>query len=328
MKLVTFDDLGYLTLLLLRRRPILRWTESICTAIGDLDHLVRAGRRRYVAHNLRLFNSQLDGPELAALVRSVFRDRWASSGDVCYRAWRGSAVDGEWRATAVPCVDGFDRLQRALERGKGAILWESPFGSRERLHLSLLSKQVSFTQVHGAEHGGSSSWLGQNLIRPLSRRFEGKIVPEIVDIQEGAYSYLRLIKTRLAENRVVCMPGLGPKGRRAIGLDFLARKEHFATGVTSLAMSTGAAFIPVYSFEERPGKWRTVFEEPVDLPGNGDRSSAQAAAIQLYAQTLESYVRLHPEQWRRWYAAPVTVGKPGLPAVEVDIAQHSGGKIN
>ena len=327
MKLVTFDDLGYLALTLVQQQPFIGKTEWVGRRLGDLDRTLRRGRRRLVERNLRLFDPELGGEELESLVCEVFRDRWANQGDSCYRAWARSVAGSRHQGPTVPRVEGGDRLRRALGRGKGVILWESPFGSRTRLHLTLLNDSIPFIQVHGAEHGGSASWLGQKLIRGIRRKVEAAVVPEMVDIQEGAYSYLRVIKARLAANLVVCMPGLGPKGRSFVRLNLLGRKEYFATGVVSLAMSAGASLIPVFSFEEGPGNWKTIFEEPIAVDSGQDRRSAQAASIQRYARTIESYVRRYPEQWRRWHTDPLVVGKPGLPAVKVDLPPQRGSEV-
>ena len=295
MKLVTYDDLAFFALKLF---PFARrW-------VADLDRTIRRGRLQAVRKNLERFDPELSPCELDELVIRIYRDRWTASGKT------------------LPRLQGFERVEAGLERGRGVILWESPFGSRGRLHAVLLNRGIEFTQVHGAEHGGSGSWLGQRFIRGINRRAEEEIVPEIVDIQEGAYAYLRLVKARLASNRIVCMPGLGPKGRRFVQLDFLGGQERFATGVASLAISTGAALIPVYTFKERPGSWKTVFEETVDferLPGG--KNARQAAAVERYARLLESYIRRYPEQWRRWYANPISAGNENLSAVSVNRSQ-------
>ena len=95
MKLVTFDDLGYLALTLVQQQPFIGKTEWVGRRLGDLDRTLRRGRRRLVERNLRLFDPELGGEELESLVCEVFRDRWANHGDSCYRAWArsGSGLD-------------------------------------------------------------------------------------------------------------------------------------------------------------------------------------------------------------------------------------------
>jgi lauroyl/myristoyl acyltransferase len=196
------------------------------------------------------------------------------------------------------------------------------------MHLTLLSEGLDFIQVHGAEHGGSDSWIGQRFMRGYRRALEAKVVPETVDIQEGGYSYLRRIKARLAANGVVCMPGMGPKGRRFIQLDFLGGKASIATGVASLSLSSGASLIPVYCFRDRKGVWRTVFEEPAPIDPTENRRSAQEALVEWYARTLESYVRRYPTQWRRWHANSASAGTTDLPAVSVDRSLQNRGEVS
>ena len=308
MKLLTFDDLGTLALMLLKRTPFVGTRRLVGSWLGDLDPLLRGGRRRKVIENLRRFYPMLSDSKLEELTRQVFHDRWSA-------ASQASRVE----------VEGLERLRAALKRRKGVILWESPFGSRAYLHLALLRAGISFTQVHGAEHGGSNSWLGQHIVRRIHRAVEERVVPEVVEIQEGTYSYLRLIKARLGANRIVCMPGLGPKGRRFIRLDCLGGREFVATGVISLALSTGGALMPVYCFRASPGVWKTVFEEPLRLDNIEDKREAQVAAAKHYAELVESYVRRYPEQWRRWHVASArSPGRDDLPACAVDLSEPRG----
>lgn len=317
MKWVTSDDLGWLALEV-GERVAPRAGRWAAAGVAGLDRTFRRGRRRRIERNLRLFQPELDEAAVQALVRRIYRERWTDRGDRLYREWLRAQRDGRPLRLTLPQVEGFDRLQQSLERGRGVILWESPFGSRTWLHLVLLSRGVEFTQAHGAEHSGSGSWLGQNVIRGYRRGLEARCVPEIVEIQEGAYSYLRTIKRRLAENRVVLMPGLGPKGRRFLRLRFLGGEEHFATGVAGLAAATGAALLPVFCFDQGGGRWKAVIEEAVPVHDVASRDDARTAAVELYARTLEAYIRRRPSQWRRWHAEPISPDRGELSAVSVD----------
>ena len=321
MKPATYDDLGFLALWGCEHTPLRPLAPWIGRRLGDLDRLVRGGRRRRMERNLRLFDPKLDGAAKADLMREIYRDRWSGRGMSLYRDWvrRGARPSG-----SPPPIEGLGRLEAGLAAGAGVILWEAPFGSRAQLHLALLERGLPFLQIHGAEHGGSGSWLGQNCIKGMNRRIEERAVPEIADIQEGGYSYLRKVKARLAAGGLVLMPGLGPKGRRFIRLNFLGFEESFATGVASLAMSTGAALIPAYSFRTEDGEPKTVLEEPVRFDLTRGKDQAQADAVTSYARMLESYVRRYPTQWRRWHTDPLATGKESLPAVSVDRTEGGG----
>ena len=313
MKPANFDDVGALALEAIRPVAGERITGAIGRAIADVDRWVRRGRRLRVERNLRRFGPELSSVDRAELSRRVYRDRWV--GEPLYDRW----VRGD--LPPAPLTVGLERVTRALEAGKGVILWESPFGSRSWMHLTLHAAGIPYVRVQGAEHGGSSSWIGQNVVRPLKQRREARCVPEVIDIQEGAYGYLRQIKKRLAENRVVCMPGLGPKGRRFLRLSFLGGEESFATGVAGLAAASGAALIPVFCFCEPSGDWKTCFEEPIPAAAGDDRKEAQFAAVEAYSRILETYVRRYPEQWRRWHAEPISAAGAKLSAVSIDRSQ-------
>src|SRR5262245_36625452 len=67
------------------------------------------------------------------------------------------------RARAVR-VDGQEHLEAALARGRGAILWEIPFGDPTLGKIALRQRGFSLVQVRGPWHGGARTWFGQHVI--------------------------------------------------------------------------------------------------------------------------------------------------------------------
>lgn len=98
------------------------------------------------------------------------------------------------------------------------------FGHRALAKLALVDQGFQLTQVHGSEHGGSESWVGQHVIRPRYRRAAGAIYAEIVDIQEGSLAYLRHVTLLLRRNRIVCLSSTGRFGQNFVPVELLGTR--------------------------------------------------------------------------------------------------------
>jgi lauroyl/myristoyl acyltransferase len=206
-------------------------------------------------------------------------------------------------------VQGIDHLTEALNQGKGAILWESALGLRSLAKQALHDRGFRLIQVHALHHIGGFigseehvSWVRGRVIEPFFERSERHYIDEFIYLPEsGQLAFSRTLLSRLQQNGIVCITGDAPEGHGLIPVPFLGQVELFATGMVSLARMCGAAILPLFCVRSRSGQVRLVIEPPVRVQRQGDRDSCLQAAIVDYARLLESYVREHPEQYRRWH---------------------------
>jgi KDO2-lipid IV(A) lauroyltransferase len=91
--------------------------------------------------------------------------------------------------------------------------------------------------------------------------------------------------------------------RDAIDVDFLGRPAATTTAVAALALRTGAPVIPLFALPIGHGRYRMIYEPPVEPP-IGEGPEAVREFTQRCTEVLERYVRQHPELWlwmhRRW----------------------------
>nr|MBC8427638.1 hypothetical protein [bacterium] len=274
MKISGFTDLSELTLLVLQkfssRFPSGNGEERLARFIGDIAYTVPWGPHRMIANRLSMvFGSELTLYQIKRLTREVFRNRWANREVLWLQKFSSSAFKRKTACQRIR-VEGLEHLSEAISRGKGMILWESSFGKRVLAKVVLLEKGFSLCQVHGPEHGGSPTWLGQRVIRSIYRKAAGKLFLELIDIQYDSFAYLRRLANRLKQNGIVCMPGLGGEGHKFVPVQFLGARQQFATGVVSLARMTGASLIPIFCFKQDDGMDHLVLEKPINLECYGD----------------------------------------------------------
>jgi KDO2-lipid IV(A) lauroyltransferase len=92
-------------------------------------------------------------------------------------------------------------------------------------------------------------------------------------------------------------------GRDAIYVDFFNRPAATTSAVAALALRTGARVVPLFALPLRGGRFRMIYEHPVEPPSEGSEHPLREFT-QRCTDVLEMYVRRHPDLWlwmhRRW----------------------------
>src|SRR5437763_17177587 len=93
------------------------------------------------------------------------------------------------------------------------------------------------------------------------------------------------------------------QSRDAIYVDFFNRPAATTSAVAALALRTGARVVPLFALPLGGGRYRMVYEHPVEPPPEDDDNRIHEFT-QRCTDVLEMYVRRHPHLWlwmhRRW----------------------------
>jgi lauroyl/myristoyl acyltransferase len=282
-------DLYYLfviaLILLLRLAPYRRLREAFIDGAAGAAYLFSRAKRRRIERNLLEALGDLDAERRRRIVRGSLRGLWEDLFGAPER-----------RAE----VRGLERLEAALARGKGVILWESKgLGRRAASKQILQSRGLLVHQVHGANSFGAflnpnsaATWLRRAVLKPFFDSCERPYVAEIIDLPgSNSLAFTRRLRGLLQENAILCISGDGRSGQKLIRLPFLGGAEHFSPGMVSLAKISGATILPMFCLRQPEGCTTLVIEEPIRL----DTGVAQ------YADMLEAYISRYPEQYRNWH---------------------------
>jgi KDO2-lipid IV(A) lauroyltransferase len=147
---------------------------------------------------------------------------------------------------------------------------------------------------------------------------------DVVEIAENSLLCLRKLMSRLARNEIVCMPVAGIQGYKFVAVDVLGVEEYFPSGIASLARTSGAPLLPMFTFENEDGTDTVVIEEPICVAGDTEGDAALVECITKYARLLERYVRRYPAQWAWWHSRPMATRK-NLPPTAC-VLRASGGR--
>ena len=156
------------------------------------------------------------GPEVAGVpVAWIARDHAHRVREEHWGVWRALHRRG-WHPTVD--VEGRDHLAAALSRGRGAVLWGTSFCGTLVVKVGLRAAGVDLVHLSTGDHGvpRPPSRVGRRILARSLVKAETRYVDERVLIDPSGGRYLRVLKQRLAENRVVWLYGESPPGRASV----------------------------------------------------------------------------------------------------------------
>ncbi len=254
-------------------------------ALGRLVGIGARGKRARVRRNMaRAFG---EDPRLDGWVRETFQTHFADQ----YVSWTFARI-AAGQGSAYLDLEGREELDRALSRGRGAVLMHPHMGPAQLPLCVLGSEGYRVNQVGG---GGVSHELSAEGRRAaeLRARLEGDIPGRIWD---GA-GYIRPVLRALKDNELVLSAIDGTGGGRELGRRFdrrvLGQRMKVPVGAVFLAMKTGAALLPLHTFLG-PRGYRSVIGPELVAPSDLEE------AADLVALQLERWLRCHPGDWHFW----------------------------
>jgi len=207
--------------------------------------------------------------------------------------------------------DGEERVRAAHARGRGVLLFTGHFGfweinalvhALELAPISVLARPLDNPLLH-------------DLLEHVRRRTGNSVI-----YRRGAIR--RVLRALSANQAVAVLIDQHMQSADAVYVDFFHRPAATTSALAALAIKTGAAVVPVFALPLPGGRFRMVYEHPVEPPP-GDDEKAIRDFTQRCTDVLEMYVRRYPDLWlwmhRRWRDVPAAdrVG-PMFPAGRVE----------
>jgi KDO2-lipid IV(A) lauroyltransferase len=201
--------------------------------------------------------------------------------------------------------EGVERFEEARRRGRGVILVAAHFGNWE---LHAIAHGYRFGKIHLVAREQDNPYLNRWLeaIRGISGN-------------EVVYKNRALGQTRklMREGETVAIvTDQNVHLQDAVFVDFFGQKAATTPVASWFALKTGAALVPVFCNPLPGGRYRAVYEGPVDVESyrDLDRDAAIGALTQKLASIQESHIRKAPDCWlwmhRRWRTRPAEEQHP------------------
>jgi Kdo2-lipid IVA lauroyltransferase/acyltransferase len=259
--------------------------------LGRVFHAVDGGHRRLAIDNLQAAFPARSRRECAAVARRMFEH----FGQLLMVLLKFSTLPREQMLQYVE-FDGEERVRAAHAHGRGVLLFTGHFGFWEinaLVHALVLQPMSVLARP-----------LDNPLLHDLLERVRMSTGNGVI-YRRGA---IRRVLRALASNQAVAvLIDQHMQSADAVYVDFFNRPASTTSALAALAIKTGAPVIPVFALPLPGGRFRMVYEHPVDPPVT-DGPDALREFTQRCTDVLEMYVRRYPDLWlwmhRRWRDVP------------------------
>jgi len=255
--------------------------------LGRLAYAIDRTHRRTALENLAAAFPSRPESERRAMARAMF----THFGSLLLELLKFSTYTPEQMLAAVE-VEGLERNRQAYQQQRGVLFFTGHFGYWE-IHAivePLIARPISVL----------ARPLDNARLHEMLERIRTKTGNSVI-YREGA---VRKVLRELAANHgVALLIDQHLHTPDAVYVDFFQRRAATTSALAALALRTGAPVIPVFALPLPGGRYRLVYEHPVDPPQT-DTPDAVRDFTQRCTDVLEMYVRRHPELWlwmhRRW----------------------------
>ena len=294
-------------------RPLsLAFVRRLGEQLGLMVYLVDRVHRRVALANLEVAFPNRTPGDRRAIARSMFKH----FGRLLLELLKYASMPKE-RQLALVEWEGEERVRLALAQGKGVLFCTGHFGFWEQQALAhalkfepmaVMARPLDNPKLHG-----------------LLERIRTSNGNAIVYRHGAVRKALRLLADGKSVGILIDQHMTSPD---AIYVDFFGRPAATTSTLAALALRTGAPVIPLFAFPLPDGRYRMIYEHPVERPRH-DSPDAVRELTQRCTDVLEMHVRRHPELWlwmhRRWRDAPGAAldAAPGMfPSARQDLVSE------
>jgi KDO2-lipid IV(A) lauroyltransferase len=252
----------------------------------------------------------------AAERRAIARGTFIHFGRLLLELLKFSTLSPEGMLARVE-FDGEERVRLAYAQGRGVLFFTGHFG---------------FWEIHAIAHALRFEPIGV-LARALDNERLNAVLEDVRQRTGNTVIYRqgtirRVMRMLHRRHGVALLIDQHIQSRDAIYVDFFERPAATTTALAALALRTGAPVVPVFALPLGAGRYRMIYEHPVEPPrAEGDQAIREFT--QRCTDVLEMYVRRHPDLWlwmhRRWRDAGTSLdGVPGMfPVAEKDAEEQA-----
>jgi Kdo2-lipid IVA lauroyltransferase/acyltransferase len=278
------------------------------TLLGRAFHAVDRGHRRLAIENLRAaFPARAERD-----CQVICRDMFAHFGRLLVVLLKFSTLKPDQMLERVE-FEGEDRVVHAHAQNRGVLLYTGHFGFWEinaLVHALMLEPMAVLARP-----------LDNPLLHDLLERVRTR-TGNSVFYRRGAIR--RVLRALEANQAVAFLIDQHMQPADAVYVQFFNRPAATTSALAALALRTGAPVVPVFALPLPGGRFRMVYEHPVEPP-SADDDHAITEFTQRCTDVLEMYVRRYPELWlwmhRRWRDVPAGEHVKGMfPSASTEIA--------
>ncbi len=279
----------------------LRWINSVhrSTAIKFLQtlslsgfYLVRSERQKTITHLTMVYGKEKSKREIYEMAKAVFLNLGRNMADAfripCYNSQN---ID------RIVHIKGLDKLDRALQKGKGVLALTCHVGNWELLGGYLAMKGYPVNVVGAPIYDPRLDELVVNNRMQSGMKY----------IARGAAT--KAIIKALTNNEIVgLLIDQDTKHVEGVFVNFLGISAYTPVGPVILAMKTQATIIPLGIHIQKDNTHLIEIDDELELVFTDDEKADRVLNTQKCSDAIEKFVRQYPTQWvwmhRRWKTKP------------------------
>jgi len=243
--------------------------------------------RRIALENLAHAFPSRSAAERRALAKAMF----AHFGALVFELLKFGTLSRE-QMSGLMDVEGLERIHAAHAKGKGVFFVTGHFGYWEM--------QAITHPFHSPTIAVMARPLDNPRLHALLERMRTKTGNRVL-YRQGVLR--RVLRELTSNNGVAMLIDQHLHTPEAVYVDYFGRPAATTSALAALALRTGAVVIPVFALPLPGGRYRFIYEHPVEPPAV-DAADPVREFTQRCTDVLEMYVRRHPELWlwmhRRW----------------------------
>lgn len=283
-------------LLLLINKIILLLPLDISLLIGKfsgfLAYLFLPRYSKVARENLKItFKNEKSIKQINKIARDVFLNLGISAVEVLSMPKIKRQIDKKIYAV------GFEKIDKALSNGKGAIMLCSHFGNWELLPAYFVAKgypsNVIARRIYYEKY---DEWV---------RILRNSTGVNVIFRDESPKKILEALKNN---ELLGILPDQDIDSVDGIFINFFNRPAYTSIAPVALAMKMECPILPCFIIREKDNRHKIVIEDPLELKAGNSKQQDLAENTQLWSNMIESYIRKYPQQWvwmhSRWKTKP------------------------
>jgi KDO2-lipid IV(A) lauroyltransferase len=194
-------------------------------------------------------------------------------------------------------VVGLEHLDEALEKGRGAVVGVSHFGSWKMIIAALAYEGYRVNQI-GLDPRyflDPDQPRHHNLIMKMEYLSDQSLPVNFIYIGK----LMREVYRVLAKNEVVMNSFDGFVGTKRIEVPFLNGANTLSLGPIILAARTGAPLLPTFAVRQKDNRHKISIHEEIPLDADTGEDKAVLQAANIYLKIFEDYVEQYPSHYCR-----------------------------
>jgi Kdo2-lipid IVA lauroyltransferase/acyltransferase len=190
-------------------------------------------------------------------------------------------------------IKGLDHYQEACREGKGVLLFGAHFGNWEMGNAALAIATAPFAFIYRI--------MDSPFLEEMITRVRASYGNVSVSKENAMRPMIRLLKKGATINLLIDQNVAWYQG---VFVEFFGRPACTTSGLSLLALHTGAPVLPTFTRRLPNGKYILEIGKKVDLIRSGNRNRDVLQNTQNFTRIVEERIRQYPEQWfwvhHRW----------------------------